>query len=135
MTESVDGNPAIIPPAPDIPTSMNRLISSTLRIGVTLSATLTLLGLILLLAGPTGRFSVAATHGTPFTGSAFVSGLLHGQSLDILFLGFIVLIATPLVRVIISVVLFGKIGDRPFTQLTLTVLVLLGLSILIGSLV
>jgi uncharacterized membrane protein len=117
----------------ELPPSMTRWISSTLRVGVVLSAVLALVGLGILLAGPATAFTAATVHGTPFSGPVFLSGLAHGQALDILLLAFIVLIATPLVRVIISVVLFAKIGDRPFTVLTLTVLLLLGVSVLIGG--
>jgi uncharacterized membrane protein len=121
------------PGAAGLPPAMSRLISRTLRVGVVTSAALALVGLCLLLGGPASGFSADVVHGTPFTGTAFLSGLLHGQAVDVLFLAFIVLIATPLLRVIISVALFAQIGDRPFTTLTVTVLVLLGLSILIGA--
>jgi uncharacterized membrane protein len=122
------------PPVPDdVPRAMNRLISQTLRIGVLLSAALAVVGLSLLVAGPLTGFSSATVHGTPFRAFDFLSGLAHGQPLDILLLAFIVLIVTPLIRVIISVALFAQAHDRPFTVLTLTVLLLLGVSILVGS--
>jgi uncharacterized membrane protein len=119
--------------ADDVPPAMTKWISWNLRVGVLLSAALAVVGLGLLLAGPTTSFNTAAVHGTAFSGLAFLSGLAHGMALDVLFLAFIVLIATPLIRVIISVILFARIGDRPFTLLTVTVLFLLGVSILIGA--
>jgi uncharacterized membrane protein len=125
--------PGASPAADDVPRAMNRLISQTLRIGVLLSAVLAVVGLSLLVAGPLSGFTTAAVQGTPFHASAFLSGLVHGQALDVLLLAFIVLIITPLVRVIISVALFAQAHDRPFTLLTLTVLLLLGISILVGS--
>jgi uncharacterized membrane protein len=128
-SESVTAPPA----RKDIPPTMTWWISSTLRVGVVISAGLALVGLGILLAGPVGAFTAATVHGTPLSGPVFLSGLAHGHALDILLLAFIVLIATPLVRVIISVVLFAKIGDRPFTILTVTVLLLLGVSVLIGA--
>jgi uncharacterized membrane protein len=121
------------PSRDDLPPSMTRWISSTLRVGVGLSAALALVGLGILLTGPENAFTAATVLGTPFSSSVFLSGLAHGHAVDILLLAFIVLIATPLVRVVISVVLFARIGDRPFTVLTLTVLLLLGVSVLIGA--
>lgn len=125
-------------PAPgesdSIPPAMTRLVSGTLRIGVSLSALLTIIGLILLLAGPTAAFTTATIHGAVFSGPAFASGLAHGRAVDYLLLGLLVLIVTPLFRVILSVGLFARAGDRPFTTLTVTVLLLLAASVLIGAL-
>jgi uncharacterized membrane protein len=117
-----------------VPPQLTRLIAFTLRAGVGLSAVLAIIGLGLLLTGSGASFSAATVHGAPFSGAGFVSGLAHGTAVDVLFLAFLVLIATPLVRVVISVVLFGRVGDRPFTMLTLTVMLLLGASVLIGAL-
>ncbi len=111
---------------------MNRLVSLTLWIGVSLSALLVLVGLGLLLTGSTAAFAAATAHGAAFSGSGFAYGLAHGQATDVLLLAFLVLIVTPLFRVIISVGLFARIGDRPFTALTLAVLLLLATSVLIG---
>ncbi len=118
-----------------LPPALTRSIALTLRIGVGLSAALAILGLGVLLSDPAAVFTAATVHGASFSGPGFVSGLAHGQGMDILLLAFIVLIATPLSRVIISVGLFARAGDRPFTGLTLTVLLLLGLSVLIGAFV
>lgn len=119
----------------DVPPAMTRLIALTLRIGVGISAGLAVIGLALLLAGPTAVFVTVSVHGVAFSGAAFVSGVAHGHAVDILFLAFIVLIATPLMRVIISVGLFARVGDRPFTALTLSVLLLLGVSVLVGTVI
>jgi uncharacterized membrane protein len=116
----------------NLPPALAGLISRTLRIGVGLAAILALIGLIRLLMGSAADFDAATVHGAPFVGSAFLSGLAHGQAVDILLLAFLVLILTPIVRVIISAALFATVHDRPFTILTLTVLLLLGASVLIG---
>jgi uncharacterized membrane protein len=47
-------------------------------------------------------------------------------------LGMLVLMATPILRVGISLVSFARAGDRPFTLLTAAVLALLLLSVLLG---
>jgi uncharacterized membrane protein len=125
------------PPGPlveeDIPPGMTQLISLTLRVGVVLAAVLAVVGLGLLLQGSTAAFTAATVQGAVFTGGGFVSGLAHAHAVDVLFLAFLVLILTPLFRVVISVGLFAQVGDRPFTALTLTVLLLLGVSILVGA--
>jgi uncharacterized membrane protein len=132
-----DGKPIGPKTAPavdeDIPPLMTRLISLTLRVGVVLAAILALIGLGLLFQGSTAAFTAATVQGATFTGAGFVSGLAHAHAVDVLFLAFLVLILTPLFRVVISVGLFAQVGDRPFTALTVTVLLLLGVSILIGA--
>ncbi|MGC2289471.1 MAG: DUF1634 domain-containing protein [Thermoplasmata archaeon] len=117
-----------------MPPKLTRMISFALRIGVGLAAALAIVGVALLLSSPAGVFTNATVHGAPFSAAGFVSGLVHGQAVDILLLALLVLIATPLSRVIISIALFAQVGDRPFTLLTVTVLVLLGTSVLIGAL-
>ena len=121
--------PADLAAAPNesenVPPRLANLIAGTLRIGVGLSALLALVGIIRFLMGTPAVFAAATAHGASFTGHGFVSGLLHGQAADILLLSALVLILTPIVRVIISMALFASVRDRPFTLLTLTVLLLL----------
>lgn len=116
-----------------LPADLGRLISWTLRVGVTLSAALALVGLGLLLAGTGTGFDTSVVTGAPFPGPRFLSGVLGGNGTDVLFLALLVLIATPLIRVIISVLSFARSGDRRFTALTLTVLLLLGIGVLLGA--
>lgn len=120
--------------AENIPSHLARWISLTLRVGVGLSAALGVLGITRLLMGSTANFVTATTHGAALMGPAFVSGLAQGQGVDILLLAFLVLILTPLVRVVISAGLFASVHDRPFTALTLIVLLLLGASMMVGAL-
>ena len=117
----------------DLPPSMNLWISWTLRVGVVISAVMALIGLAALLAGPAGVFAASTVHGSPFSGAEFLTGLAHGRAVDILFLACIVLIVTPLIRVVISIGLFARVHDRPFVLLTVTVLLLLAISVLIGA--
>jgi uncharacterized membrane protein len=118
-----------------IPPVLPKLISYTLRIGVVLAAALAIIGLVLLLSGPATAFAASVTTSAPFSLAAFFAGLRSGRATDFLFLAFLVLIATPLVRVIISVAMFASARDRPFTLLTLSVLILLAISVVIGGLV
>ncbi|MCI4353599.1 MAG: DUF1634 domain-containing protein [Thermoplasmata archaeon] len=92
-----------------------------------------LLGLGLLVLGPAASFANATVQGVPFSLSGVALGVAHGQAADVLLLGFLVLIATPLVRVMLSAAMFATARDRPFTILTLSVLLLLGVSVLLGA--
>jgi uncharacterized membrane protein len=118
----------------NVPPALARLIAGTLRIGVGLSAVLALIGVVRLISGSTSTFATAAERGAAFSGSAFLSGLVQGQAIDILFLAFLVLILTPIIRVAISAALFASVQDRQYTALTVTVLLLLGASVLVGAL-
>ncbi len=117
----------------DVPPKLARLIYLTLVIGVGTSATLMVAGLVLLLAEPTTAFTTATTQGASFTRAGLATGLRRGQAVAVLLIAFLVLIATPLFRVVISTVEFATAHDRPFTILTLTVLLLLALSVLLGA--
>lgn len=130
-----------VPPPPpsgrpeeeNVPRFLPPLIYYTLRAGVAVWALLALIGIGLLLSGTAGAFSAAAFHGTPFSLSGLVKGLATFKPADVLLLGFLVLIVTPLFRVVISVVSFAIARDRAFTVLTVSVLLLLGVSVVIGS--
>ncbi|HEY3382849.1 MAG TPA: DUF1634 domain-containing protein [Vicinamibacterales bacterium] len=92
--------------APDVG-RLERWLGRVLRIGVTTSTTLLAVGLVLQLAG----------------GNARLAGLLTTA-------GLLVLMATPVGRVVISVAEYVLERDWPFFALTTTVL-----AILLGSLV
>lgn len=115
--------------------SFEPLIATLLLGGVGISAALLLLGVVLFLV--TGRSgygdvtSVAALIG-PNAGAAYphtFGGILRGvselRSFAIVELGTIVLIATPVLRVAASVLLFFAEEDHVFVVVTLAVLVLL----------
>ena len=118
---------------PTVPPILPRLISHTLRLGALVSGALILIGLVLLISGSPAFFANATVQGAPVSLSGLATGLAHGQAVDILLLGFLVLIATPLARVILSAVMFASVRDRPFTVLTAGVLLLLGVSVLVGA--
>lgn len=116
-----------------VPRGLRRVITYNLRIGAGLAAVLILLGLVLLTRDPASVYAMATVRGSSFSLSGLGSGLLHGQATAVLLLGFLVLIATPLTRVIISVVSFAVARDRAFTLLTVCVLLLLGATVFITA--
>ena len=100
---------------------LNRLVSYSLRIGVLTSALLSLVGL-----------SVWADHGfdnvVSAAGSDIASTLasaFRGNDSGIIYLAIVVLIATPVFRVVISSVYFVKEGDGKYVLISLAVLSML----------
>ena len=119
---------------------IENLISKTLRTGVLVSIAVILSGLIFTFAHHPAYFSSRPALGElidareHFTSS--IGGVargvraLHGQA--IVMLGILLLIATPIVRVAISVFLFAAEHDRRYVFITATVLVLLLVSLITG---
>jgi uncharacterized membrane protein len=106
---------------------MENLLSSVLRTGVLLSGALILIGLALtVLTGdmsyPNGDMSLSwIIWGDPFLTPS-----------HILFLGFLTLIATPVLRIVVSTIVYLKINDRAFAAITALVLVILAIGFTLG---
>jgi uncharacterized membrane protein len=121
------------------PETMNAVIVKVLRYGVLISAIIIIFGMLELIAAsgnsdvlgsvaynpdriPHGNFDVSL--------SGLVAGLIGIQPYSLIELGAIVLIATPVSRVLISVFLFAAEGDKLYVMVTAVVLFLLLFSIL-----
>jgi uncharacterized membrane protein len=112
---------------------MDRLIGGLLRAGVVLSAAVTIAGGIWHLV----QSGTAMPHDRVFRGEPAdlrsVAGILHGvaagRSEDLIQLGLLLLIATPVARVAFSVYAFATEGDRTYVILTLVVLAALSMSL------
>ncbi|RLI07688.1 DUF1634 domain-containing protein [Candidatus Bathyarchaeota archaeon] len=106
---------------------MELVISHLLRCGVLLSAALVILGLAL----------TAATGDTscPY-GVITLDWILGGNPFfapsHVLFLGFFILIATPILRIAASILMFLKVGDNVFAAITSLVMIILLLSFYLG---
>ncbi len=107
------------------------IISGVLRGGVLLSAGLIAVGVV--------GFYVRGMWRSPTTGGAFphtlasvLQGLLRGEPLAIIALGLLVLLATPVLRVLVSIVAFLLEGDRLYALITALVLLILVASFLLG---
>jgi uncharacterized membrane protein len=122
------------------PESMNGIIGNVLRYGVLLSAAVVLFGTFLLASSsgtsdtsgiltyhadqvPHGNYDVSL-HG-------LISGLMSFSAYSWIELGVILLIATPVSRVLISVFLFAAEKDRLYVAITAVVLTLLLFSMLV----
>jgi uncharacterized membrane protein len=121
---------------------MERILSKTLLYGVLASTGVVILGLIILaVKGSTGyacdgsgdalscivsfKSSYSPSQLYPDTLAAVASGLLALKPFAIIQLGVIILLATPVLRVGSSLVLFAYEKDRAFVLITLFVLLVL----------
>jgi len=120
--------------------NIENLISITLRTGVLVSIAVILSGLIFTFAHHPAYFSSRPALGQlidareHFTSSiaGVAQGVRASRGQAIVMLGILLLIATPIVRVAISVFLFAAERDRRYVVITATVLVLLLISLVTG---
>jgi uncharacterized membrane protein len=122
------------------PETMNTLVVNVLRYGVLISAIVIVIGTLELVAASGNSDVVGSLAYNPSTiphGNFDVSlpGLVAGvaslQPYSLIELGAIVLIATPVSRVLISIFLFGAEGDKIYVLVTAVVLALLLFSLLV----
>jgi uncharacterized membrane protein len=102
------------------------VIAYLLRTGVLTAAVVVIVGAVLYLgARPIARVDYRTFHAVP-DALRTVHGIVHaafsGDSLAIMQLGLLLLIATPIVRVMFSVAAFSIEGDRMYVLFTLIVL-------------
>lgn len=108
------------------------IIGLILRIGVIASASITLLGLFLLLLQP-GAFSPERIVTFPRTPGQEWAALLTLHPHAIIMLGLLLLIATPVFSVAASAVAFARERDRLYMTISLAVLAILLTSLLFGK--
>jgi uncharacterized membrane protein len=108
------------------------IISSVLRGGVILSAAVITIGVAAYYLA--GASTVRYPHGLRFPDSipTLWFGLTHGDPMAIIALGLILLLATPVLRVAVSVLAFAAARDRLYVAITLLVLLVLISSFLLG---
>jgi len=111
-------------------------IGQMLRIGVSLSALVVFAGGILYLRSATGAPDYAHFHATA-EHLRTIAGVLHGvarfDAASMIQLGILLLIATPVVRVILCVVGFARQRDRLYVGVSALVLAILTYSLLAGA--
>ena len=112
----------------------SNIIGWILRGGVILSATIILIGFVLLLVHIEGQSGFMMSIGTsPHSFSQVWSGLKVLQPQAIIATGLLLLIATPVITITTSLVAFAIERDRRFVVITSIVLAILLASILIGK--
>ncbi|MGD0091937.1 MAG: DUF1634 domain-containing protein [Planctomycetota bacterium] len=117
------------------------LISALLRTGVAVSLALIVFGTVLTflhhpsyLDSATELQRLTHPHGAiPHTLRSVRDGLLAGRGQGFVSLGLLLLIATPILRVAVSILAFLYQRDRIFVLITTTVLMLLLLSFILGT--
>jgi len=117
------------------------LISRVLRTGTVLSLTLIVLGTLLsfvhhpeYVSSPEAMLRLThPSRAFPHTLSDVLKGLRDLQGQAVVALGLLLLIATPVLRVAVSIVAFVQQGDRLFTLITAVVLGILLLSFALGA--
>lgn len=113
---------------------LERQVGAVLRIGVIGAATLAVAGGAVLIAHQASApIDVATFHGEPAALRSVIAVVRGAAALDpaaIVQLALILLIATPIARVAVTVVSFARRRDRPFVAITGFVLTLLLYSLL-----
>jgi len=105
-----------------------------LRGGVFLSGGVTLLGVILLFIQERGQALGDVTKlRYPQTLGEVVAGVRHGSAVAIIVLGLLLLIATPVTRIAVSILAFANERDWRYVAITTVVLVILLISFLLGK--
>ena len=106
------------------------VISHVLRGGVIVSAAVILIGVVWFYL----QMAIAghAALGYPHTFGGIIRRLFHGEPLAMVALGLLILLLTPILRVAISIVVFALEHDWLYTVITITVLIILLVSLLLG---
>ena len=105
-------------------------ITLLLRVGVVLSVLIIIIGAAI--SFDQGTLTSRSTH-IPNTLNEVFAGVAHQSGPAIIMLGLIVLIATPVARVALSVIIFIIVRDRLYAAITATVFVILLISFAIGA--
>jgi uncharacterized membrane protein len=102
---------------------LNRTMYLVLVTGMVLSFSIMVIGLLL--------YAVSPTEGTTLPLDKIVDGIVHGNPIAVIDLGIVLLIATPLVRIIAAGVTFGLERDYRFLGIAVFVLAMIILAVFI----
>ena len=110
-----------------------------LRIGIALCVLLVLIGIVLLsINSGGGNYSItqivsvsSTVNSSSFSFANIISGLFNLDGLSFIFMGIIILIATPIVRVFLSIFAFFFARNWIYTAITLIVFINLMVAIFI----
>lgn len=112
--------------------SIDTAITALLRIGVVLSVAIIATGMVITLVQHPSSFSTRVPAFFPKTIGEVVDGVRHGSGLAIMTLGLLVLIATPVARVALSVVIFVVARDKLYVAITTAVFIILMIAFAVG---
>ena len=106
---------------------LNKLVATTLTIGLVASLILMVIGSVILVVAP----STGSIHVTPLR--AVPAGILHGNPIAFLSAGIVLLMATPALRVLIALYGYARERDWLFVGVSAIVFGVLVVSIAIGA--
>jgi uncharacterized membrane protein len=109
------------------PTRLEHLVHISLLAGLTISGALLLGGLVLTFVNKLDR-----PEGTPPPLHELLPAVMHGNGVALTNAGLLLLIMTPIVRVFVLAVGWGIAGNYRFMAVAIVVLLLLGISFLLG---
>lgn len=115
---------------------LENLVGNTLRYGVWCSFGITLLGLVMILLKDADiRSHPEQLPAVPekFSFEVLMQGIADADALQITMLGVLILLVTPLLRVIFALFGYLKEGNRLYFMITALVLMIIGLSAWIGA--
>lgn len=112
--------------------SLDRTIGRVLQWGIAASMALLVAGVLLMIAG---RVDPLGPPPLPFDPAGLVRGLVTLQPEAYLWLGLIVTIATPSLRVLASLVGYGRAGDRRMVLVSVGILTVIAASVAIANMV
>ena len=108
---------------------IERNIGKILRVGVFVSTTVIIIGILMFLfSGHSGY----AEGVWPDKFKEILSGLVEFKALAWLMTGLFLLILTPVLRVVASIVAFAKEGDKLYVAITTLVLIILIVAMFVG---
>jgi uncharacterized membrane protein len=107
---------------------LNRLVSYSLRVGVFVSALLSVVGLSAWAAG--GFKNIVPAIGSQIAGT--IGSAVRGEASGIIYLAIAVLIATPVFRVAVSSAYFARERDSKYVLISLAVLSMLLFALVSG---
>jgi uncharacterized membrane protein len=102
---------------------MNRTMYLVLVTGMVLSFSIMIIGLVM--------YAISPTEGTTMSLDKIFDGIVHGNPIAVIDLGIVLLIATPLVRVIAAGITFGLEKDYRFLGISIFVLAMIVLAVFI----
>jgi uncharacterized membrane protein len=117
-------------------------VGRILLAGVLVSAGIVAVGLALLIPPGTGKRVLLAqllsehvvyVEDLPHSLRAVATGVAHGRPVAVIFLGVLLLIFTPVLRVLGAGAYFAATGERRYALISLVVLVLLLLGFVLGA--
>ena len=103
--------------------------------GMYISSALFAVGIVLALLHPQFLPFTQQWILSRYTVNAVLGGVLHGDPTAIMMIATVILILTPVARVVISIYAFAVDGDRKYVAITTFVLLVMALTVVLGEVV